>query len=116
MCFHSFIYVNYHKFYLNISILKRLLRMDETGLLFLWQQGTSVDGKYCIQKIQQEVKEHMKSGHKKRLTMKDLSGAFVILGIGYAIGIITFIMENYCARNFKNCKAVGNRNASQNTK
>lgn len=89
--------------------------MDETGLLFLWQQGTSVDGKYCIQKIQRTMNEQLRSGDKKRLTLKDLSGAFVVLGAGYAIGIVTFIMESYNGRILKNRKVIGNANGSQHS-
>ena len=91
-------------------MLHRLLRMDETGLLFRWQQGTSVDGSYCIQKIQRVMNEQFNSGDKKRLTLKDLSGAFVVLGVGYAIGIAVFIMEHYYSRNVKKRKAIVGKN------
>lgn len=84
--------------------------MDETGLLPRWQQGTSVDGNYCIQKLQRTMKEQLKSGDKKRLTLKDLSGAFVLLSVGYAIGLTVFIIEIYCGRILKNRKAAdGNK-------
>ena len=89
--------------------------MDETGLLFRWQQGTSVDGNYCIQKLQRVMKEQLNSGDKKRLTLKDLSGAFVLLGVGYAIGLTVFIIEIYCGQFLKNRKAVlGNKNPKSN--
>ena len=94
----------------------RLLRMDETGLLPRWQQGTSVDGNYCIQKIQREMNEHFKSGDKKRLTLKDLSGAFAVFGVGNAIGIAALTIEIYCGRILKNRKAaaVGIKNPKSN--
>ena len=94
----------------------RLLRMDETGLLPRWQQGTSVDGNYCIQKIQREMNEHFKSGDKKRLTLKDLSGAFAVLSAGYAIGLTVFIIEIYYGRILKNRKAaaLGNKKPKAN--
>lgn len=92
-------------------LLCRLLRMDETGLLFRWQLGTSVDGNYCIQKIQRVMKEQFNSGDKKRLSLKDLSGAFVVLGVGYTIGIAVFILEHYYSRNFQKRKAIAGKNA-----
>ena len=62
------------------------------------------------------MKEQLNSGDKKRLTLKDLSGAFVVLGVGYAIGLTVFIMEIYWGRILKNKKAaaLGNENPKSN--
>ena len=78
--------------------------MGEAGLLSIWQQGASSEATYCVRKIQQEMNDQIRKGDKKRLSMNDLSGAFVILACGYLIDIVAFIFENRFGRIFKLCQ------------
>ena len=47
----------------------------------------------CLLKIEEETKNKNIKGSKKRLTLEGLSGAFLVLGIGYSIAIAAFIVE-----------------------
>ena len=46
----------------------------------------------CLRKIEEETNNKIKD-KKKRLTLEGLSGAFLVLGIGYSIAIAAFIVE-----------------------
>ena len=83
--------------------------MEGAGLLEFWLKQYSDDPTYCLTKIQRQMKE--KSG-KRRLTLNNLSGAFLVLFIGYVLSIIAFILELCTAwrqRRYKNEKAVSPR-------
>jgi hypothetical protein len=71
------------------------MKMEAAGLPGEWWKQYSDDSTYCLTKIQRKIKE--KSG-KKRLTVKNLSGAFIVLGIGYALAVIAFIFEHFKAQ------------------
>ena len=47
----------------------------------------------CLLKIEEETKNKNIKGGNKRLTLEGLSGAFLVLGIGYSIAIAAFIVE-----------------------
>ena len=67
--------------------------MQSIGLLPLWlNDKNGIDATYCLKKIDQEMNPK-KSGDLKPLTLKNLSGAFIILGVGYALAIAAFIVE-----------------------
>ena len=68
--------------------------MEGAGLLEFWLKQYSDDPTYCLTKIQRQMKE--KSG-KRRLTLNNLSGAFLVLIIGYVLSIIAFILEQCIA-------------------
>ena len=83
--------------------------MEGAGMLEFWLKQYSDDPTYCLTKIQRQMKE--KSG-KRRLTLNNLSGAFLVLFIGYVLSIIAFILELCTAwrqRRYKNEKAVSPR-------
>lgn len=73
--------------------------MEQAGLLRGFQNGgmNGADPNYCLRKIQQEMNVKMGKQDKKPLTLKGLSGAFVILGVGYAFAILVFLSENCCS-------------------
>ena len=50
------------------------------------------DAAPCLRKIEEETNNKIKD-KKKRLTLEGLSGAFLVLGIGYSIAIAAFIVE-----------------------
>ena len=69
--------------------------MAAAGLPGEWWKQYSDDPTYCLNKIQRKMKE---KSSKKRLTLKNVSGAFFFLGIGYALALIAFIFEHFKAR------------------
>ena len=72
----------------------RLMRMDENGLLDYWLKQVSADPTYCFNKIQQQIiNQKGNRKDKKPLTLNSLSGAFLVLGVGYALAIGAFIVE-----------------------
>ena len=76
--------------------------MQGAGLFEFWLKQYSDDPTYCLTKIQRQMKE--KSG-KRRLTLNNLSGAFLVLVIGYVLSIIAFIVELYTARGQRRIKS-----------
>ena len=75
--------------------------MVSAGLFEFWLKQYSDDPTYCFTKIQWQMKE--KSG-KRRLTLNNLSGAFLVLIIGYVLSIISFIIEFCIARRQRRYK------------
>jgi len=67
------------------------MRLESAGLL-QWPK-LNADPSHCLKKIERETKEKTGHGKKKSLTLKGLSGAFLVLGIGYALTIAAFIVE-----------------------
>ena len=80
----------------NCIIFFRLMRMQQEGLLRGFQTGfNTADPTYCLRKIQQE-QMNVKTGkhdQNKPLTLKGLSGAFAVLGVGYALSLFVFLLE-----------------------
>jgi len=69
--------------------------MKETGLLDVWWKQFAADSSYCLRKIDQEMNNKIKDD-KKPLTLKGLSGAFLILCAGCFLAIAVFIIEICC--------------------
>ena len=68
--------------------------MDATGLLSKWEREKLIENAVpCLRKIQQETNDKKRKGDKKRLTLEGLSGAFLVLGVGYIISVFAFIIE-----------------------
>lgn len=68
--------------------------MQEAGLLDVWWKQFSIDSSYCLRKIDQETNsKRFGREDKKSLTMKGLSGAFLISGVGSSLAIAAFIVE-----------------------
>ena len=67
--------------------------MQAAGLLNLWLNDNAIDPTTCLKKINQEM-DPKKTDDLKPLTLKGLSGAFIILGVGYAMAIAAFIVES----------------------
>ena len=82
------------------------MRMEASGLLNFWlKQATRGRHEYCLKK---DHSKRSNSGRrnedKKSLTMKGLSGAFVVLGVGYSLAVLIFIIENCHKRILNNRK------------
>jgi hypothetical protein len=76
------------------------MKMEAVGLVDHLINHLHTDGS-CLKKIARET--HIKkvgNENKKSLTLKSLSGAFLILGIGYALAVLVFITE-ICCRHMK---------------
>ena len=65
--------------------------MEETGLVDHLINHLNA-GDYCLKKIARDTSSKSNS-NKKPLTLKSLTSAFVILGIGYALALLSFISE-----------------------
>jgi len=70
-----------------------MLRLREVGFIDVWLKQTIADPTYCLRTVDQETNNKKNDDDKKPLTLKGLSGAFIILGSGYSIAIAAFIVE-----------------------
>ena len=63
------------------------MNAESVGLFQIWWKKTTADPTQCLNKNQdQKVKV-------PTLTLGHLSGAFVVLGVGYALSFLAFIFE-----------------------
>ena len=68
--------------------------MHAAGLLRGFQTSFTADPFHCLRKIKQEMTNKKRNQNvKKPLSLKGLSGAFLILGVGYGVAIIVFLFE-----------------------
>ena len=83
------------------------MKMEEAGLIdYLWRRYSVADPTPCLSDniIKAEDKKK-KSEPRKRLTLKGLSGAFVILIAGHVLAFLAFIIECSIARMRKQYRA-----------
>ena len=70
------------------------MRLEAAGLLQFWKKRYEADPFYCLEKIEREIRNEKSSANEKKpLTLRGLSGAFLILGSGLAIAIAVFIVQ-----------------------
>ena len=69
------------------------MRLETAGLLQSWKNQFIADPYHCLNKIERETNDKSMNGKKKPLTLKSLSGAFLVLGIGCAFAIAAFIAQ-----------------------
>lgn len=68
--------------------------MDSAGLLDRWERQKLIENAVpCLNKIQRETNVKIIKGDKKQLTLQGLSGSFLVLGVGYIISVLVFIIE-----------------------
>ena len=81
--------------------------MEASGLLKFWQKQAGRDSlRRCLKNSNfKGPKGNRRDDEKKPLTLKGLSGAFIILGFGYSLGIAVFIIE-MCQSHIKNRNVV----------
>ncbi len=77
------------------SVVYRVLTLHATGLMDNWMSTYKPPFKQCPIAINGEKMEGMKS--KKSLTIKNLTGAFVVLGIGYCFSVVFLMSEIFFA-------------------
>ena len=68
------------------------MQLQENGLYVFWWKDFTAKSDYCLKRIEQE-KKIRDDDNKKPLTLKGLSGAFLVLAVGYALGILIFLLE-----------------------
>lgn len=73
----------------------RIMRMRESGLLYYWTDLFIPPPTECLNSYREKP-------DRPRLTMMNLTCAFIILAIGYPASLIAFILENIMGR-FKRC-------------
>jgi len=83
------------------------MKMQASGLLTFWQKQAGRDSlRRCLKNGNfKGPKGNRRDDEKKPLTLKGLSGAFIILGFGYSLGIAVFIIE-MCHSRIKNRNVV----------
>ena len=72
------------------------MKIDEAGLIKYWTRQTESDlSHHCARKTKMEMKNTNNQGQntKKPLTLKGLSGAFLVLGVGSSLAIAAFFFE-----------------------
>jgi len=73
------------------------LQLQENGLLAHWEKKYYPQPDRCLGDIK-------KVSRTQRISLNNLSGAFLVLLVGYAIALFAFIIEkiiNYHEKNFK---------------
>ena len=75
------------------------MKMEQFGLIdHWWRQYSPADPKPCLSENIDKKKKDETNGNRKRLTLKDLSGAFVLLVAGYFLSLLVFIIERSIGR------------------
>ena len=72
--------------------LNRIMQLQENGLYVFWWKDFTAKSDYCLKRIEQE-KKIRDDYNKKPLTLKGLSGAFLVLAVCYALWILIFLLE-----------------------
>ena len=76
------------------------MRMEMHGFLDIWWRPTPRnDPTHCMTMIQQQLQQSGRKTERKksRISLNSLSGAFMVLVIGYLVSILVFIMEHVIA-------------------
>jgi hypothetical protein len=75
------------------------MSMREVGLVGLWERWHEPDVRPCYLQNHHSSQTNKKKKKKKqkkplvRLTLTNLNGAFVLLGLGYVISFLAFLKE-----------------------
>ena len=77
--------------------------MQETGLVLEWMNVYKQKPKQCFDREKQRRQEEIRN--PPRLTLKNMTGTFAILGVGFVISFIVLITEN----THSNCITRNNR-------
>lgn len=87
------------------------MRMEASGLLNFWEkQASRGKPEYCLKKDHSKMPiRNKRNEEKKSLTIKGLSGAFVVLGFGYSLAIAVFFVEIYYNPKLNNPKMNSSR-------
>ena len=68
-----------------------MLQMSEMGLVGEWLNRNKHQPKMCFASEKQRRKEEIRN--PPRLTLKNMSGTYVMLGVGFAIALCVLIAE-----------------------
>lgn len=70
-----------------------ILRMQENGLLGKWVATFNPEAKECLSK------NNFKKTEKPRISLKNLTSAFILLIFGICVSLIVFFLELICCLN-----------------
>ena len=98
--------------YISEEDIKKNCHLDELKVLNPILDNIKGDTKLDINQFKKEIKEKTKNRNKIPLTLKGLSGAFLVLGIGYALAIAVLIFE-VAHHNLKKRKGILNMTAQK---
>ena len=71
----------------------RMLQMQDTGLLFYWQDVYQAKPRHCLDDQNRNMKKNDRH-RPPRITFQQLAGTFIALGVGSVIAMLIFITEN----------------------
>ena len=81
----------------------RILEMRAIGLIDIWTQWYQPDVRQCLDEADKITKTAAQK-EPPRLSLKNLTGAFVVLLIGYVVSFLVFLVENIFYRIMGICK------------
>lgn len=73
----------------NLNWFYRLIELNAFGLIEYWMKFHVASPRQCLDTITR----HNKQSANPRLSLKNLTGAFVILGFGCMISFLVFVIE-----------------------
>ena len=92
-----------------IFLLLRITIMRDTGCLNYWEKQYNSRINKCTAPVSTASKR------RHRLNLADMSGAFLLLGIGVTASLIAFIVENKIAKSVNACGRVSKIKIELNT-
>ena len=69
-----------------------MIELEERGFMIYWDQLYYRVPSKCLANTKKE-KQKKAPDNKSRLSLKNLTGAFIVLLVGYALAILSFIFE-----------------------
>lgn len=91
-------------------LLDRITIMRDTGCLNHWEKQYNSRINKCTAPVS------AKSKRRHRLNLSDMSGAFLVLGIGATAALIAFIVENIIAKSVYACGCASKIKSEPNDK
>lgn len=76
-------------------IILRILEMRGNGLIDIWTKWYLPDVRQCLEKSDKFVRQKSSKAGSPRLSLKNLTGSFVVLLVGYLVSLCAFIVEKY---------------------
>lgn len=79
-----------------ILVIIRILELRDFGLLDFWAKRFQPDLRQCFDEADKIMQPKKSTGRKdslSRLSIKNLTGAFVVLAVGYLFSFLVFLAE-----------------------
>lgn len=68
--------------------------MFANGLLDIWTQWYQPDVRQCLDKADKIMQSKPSKNNPPQLSLKNLTGAFVVLVVGYLVTFLAFVSEH----------------------